>query len=183
MQTNDRARRHLYYKIGRNTGAKFNMIPPIADSHPSEALSELLAELEQVGVPQYRLGAIRARADDVAAAPGEQFVTAVIAFNTAVDNVTDALREHSAGDEFDWFKLADLIARVTVTVRMLWPENPTTECEPMRVSLYALAERLDLPASVQSKVQEFASLKLPTATLDEFAHTAISLDELCYRLL
>ncbi|WP_225824743.1 hypothetical protein [Streptomyces naphthomycinicus] len=180
----DRARRHLYFKIGTSVGTKFNLVPPIAESHPSEALSELLAGLERVGIPRQKLDAIRARADDVATAPaGKQFVAAMFAFAAAVDDVTDALRERSAGDEFDWFILADLIARIFLIVRALWPEDPTMESETMRAGLYALAERLDVPASVRSKIQGFASMELPTATLDEFANAAIRLQELCYRLL
>ncbi|MDQ0713465.1 hypothetical protein QFZ55_002917 [Streptomyces luteogriseus] len=180
----DRARRHLYFKIGSSAGMKFNMIPPIAESHPSEALSELLAGLERVGIPQHQLDAIHARADDVAAAPpGEQFVAEVFAFAAAVDGVTDALRERSVGDEFDWFKLADWIARIFLIVQARWPEDPTMESKTMRASLYALAERLDVPAIVRSEIQEFASMELPTDTLDEFANAAIRLQELCYGLL
>ncbi|MFF4018554.1 hypothetical protein [Streptomyces sp. NPDC001843] len=179
----NRARRHLYFKIGSSAGVKFNMIPPIADSHPSEALSELLEGLQRIGIPQYRLDAIRARADDVAAAPpGEQFVAAVFAFAAAVDDVTDALRERSVGDEFDWFNLADLIARIFVVVRARWPEDPTRDSASMRESLYVLAERLDVTASVRSRIQEFATMELPTATLDEFADAAMRLQNLCHHL-
>ncbi|MFF2952822.1 hypothetical protein ACFVVU_15940 [Kitasatospora sp. NPDC057965] len=180
----DRARRYLYFKIGSSAGTKFDMIPPIARSHPSEALSGFLAALERAGIPQEPLDAISARAEDVAAAPpGEEFVAAVFAFAAAVDGVTDALRGCSVGDEFDWFTLTDLIGRIVLIVRALWPEDPTSEIEAMRLSLYAVAERLDVPASVRSKIQDFAVMELPTATVDEFANAAIRLLELCYRLL
>ncbi|MFG3054177.1 hypothetical protein ACGFZP_24920 [Kitasatospora sp. NPDC048239] len=180
----DRARRHLYFRIGSSSGTKFDMIPPIADSHPSGALSEFLARLERVGIRQDQVDAIRARAADVAAAsPGEQFVAGVFAFAAAVDDVTDELRERSVGDEFDWFILADLIGRIFLIVRAMWPEDPTPEAEPLRAGLFALAERLDVSASVRSGIQDFATMEFPTATLDEFASATIRLQELCNRLL
>ncbi|MEU9040811.1 MULTISPECIES: hypothetical protein [unclassified Kitasatospora] len=180
----DRGRRHLYFKIGSSAGIKFDMIPPVAQSHPSGALSEFLAALERIGIPQDRIDAIRARADDVAVAPaGEVFVAAVFAFAAAVDDVTDGLRERSVGDEFDWFVLADLIARVFLIGRARWPDDPTSETGSMRAGLYALAERLDVPASVRKEIQEFATMELPAATLDEFAKATIRLQELCYRML
>ncbi|MER7705853.1 hypothetical protein ABTX81_23535 [Kitasatospora sp. NPDC097605] len=180
----DRARRYLYFKIGSSAGTKFDMIPPIAQSHPSESLTSFLTALERVGIPREKRDTISARADTVAAAPaGEQFVAAVFAFAAAVDDVTDALREHSVGDEFDWFALADLIGRIFLIVRALWPDDPTAECATMRASLFALSERLDVPSSVLSEIQKFAVMRLPTATVEEFADAAIRVQELCYRLL
>ncbi|WP_432015610.1 hypothetical protein [Streptomyces cucumeris] len=183
LQLSGRVRRHLYFTIGSSAGVKFNMIPPIATSYPSEALSEFLAALERIGVAQQLLDLIRTRADDLAAAPPGEQVAAVFAFAEAIDRVRDALREQSVDDEYDWFNLADLIARISLIVRGQWPEVPSSETESLRDALNVLAERLDFPASGRSAIQDFARMELPTPTLDEFTSAAIRLQELCYRLL
>ncbi|SEE65774.1 hypothetical protein SAMN05216532_8195 [Streptomyces sp. 2231.1] len=182
-ELSDRVRRQLFFTIGSHAGVKFNLIPPMG-TYPSDDLSEFLTALERVGVDRQLTDPINARAADVAAAPaGEQFVAAVFKFAEVVDAATDTLREHANRDDHDWFRLPDLIGRIFVVVRTCWPEDPSEHVDGMRESLYALGERLDAPPRLQKAIQDFASMKLPTATLEEFANAALRLQQLCYLLL
>jgi hypothetical protein len=182
-ELSDRMRRQLFFTIGSHAGVKFNLIPPVG-TYPSDDLAELLAALERVGVDRQLTDPINARAADVAAAPaGEQFVAAVFKFAEAVDAATDTLREHANHDDHDWFRLPDLIGRTFVVVRACWPEDPSEHVDGMQESLHALAERLDAPPRLRKAIQNFASMKLPTATLEEFTNAALRLQQLCYLLL
>ncbi|MFD5491772.1 hypothetical protein ACFWH4_02235 [Streptomyces sp. NPDC127091] len=178
----DRVRRQLFFTIGSHAGVKFNLLPPAA-TYPSDDLSEFLTALERVGVDRQLIDPIKARAAEAAAAPSEQYVAAVFAFAKVVDAATNTLREHSDREDYDWFSLPDLIGRIFVIVHKFWPEDPNEHVDGMRRSLYVLGERLDAPASLQKEIQDFASMKLPTATLEEFTNAALRLQQLCYQVL